>query len=153
MPLYTTKCQGCGRESSARLTFDQYDELKAGTGQLTCNGCGGDSKLEFNPGNVNFVLKDGESGGWISKAGKENKYRAARRGELARRERDHVFKPKLQPNVGGMLTHNWKDARDAAYETTYDKVKQEHGSQTASTAAVESAKTYDSLVSREVSGS
>ena len=152
MPTYSSKCQGCGTAAAVRLTFAEYDEVKAGIKTLPCT-CGGSALIEFNPGEVEFVLKDGESGGWASKAGKENKFRAARRKVMEQRERDHVFKSRLIPNYGGQLTETWKDAKDAAYEATYDKVKQEHGAQTASQAAQESAKTYEPLVNREVTGS
>lgn len=112
-------------------------------------GCGGEASIVFNPGEVSFVLKDGESGGWVSKAGKENAYRTARRKVMAQRERDHVFKSRLQPNFNGQLTHNWTDARDAAYDSTYDKVRGEHGAGMAQQAAKESAATYESHVKSE----
>jgi len=151
MPQYSSRCQGCAKPASIRLSFSEYDEVKAGTRPLACE-CGGVVTLEFNPGEVAFVLKDGESGGWASKAGKENKFRSARRRVMERREKDHVFKTRLVPNHGGQLTETWKDAKDVAYESTYDRIKQEHGAQTAAQAASESAKTYDPLVTREVTG-
>jgi hypothetical protein len=143
MPHYTTKCQVCEQPGTVRLTFAEYDEVQAGSRTLTCSNeeCGGWAQIQFDPGAVAFVLKDGESGGWISKAGKENKYRAGHRKEMARRERDHVFKSRLQPNYGGQLTGSWKDAKEAAYEATFDKVKQQHDSGLAQQAAAESAKT------------
>jgi hypothetical protein len=152
MPLYTVKCQVCQKPASVRLSFAEYDGVKAGTKTLTCPHaeCEGTATIEFNPGEVAFVLKDGESGGWVSKAGKENKFRSARRREMERRERDHVFKSRLQPNYGGQLTDSWKEAKEAAYEATYDKIKQEHGTQVAAQAASESAKTYDPLLTKEV---
>lgn len=152
MPMYTVLCQVCAKTSTAKLTFSEYDETKAGTFQPSCGECGGWAAIQFDPGNVNFVLKDGESGGWISKAGKENSYRARHRAVMAKRERDHVFKSRLQPNYAGTVTENWKEASQAAYESTYDRVKQEHGAQTAQQAAQESARTYDPLINRGVSG-
>jgi hypothetical protein len=154
MPSYSTRCKTCSKPADVRLSFAEYDEAQAGTLSISCGypGCGGASEIVFDPGEVSFVLKDGESGGWVSKAGKENAFRARHRKVMEKREKDHVFKSRLQPNHGGMMTHTWKDARDAAYESTFDKIKQEHGSQTAQQAASESAKTYDPLVSREVSG-
>lgn len=147
--MYSSRCEGCGTGATIRLSFSEYDGLKDGSRGLTCD-CGGAIKLVFDPGEVAFVLKDGESGGWASKAGKENKFRSARRRVMEQRERDHVFKNRLQPNYGGMMTETWKDAKDAAYEATFDKIKQEHGTSTATQAASESAKTYDPLVNREV---
>lgn len=136
MPTYTTRCQGCSAESSIRLSFADYDSVKLGVKLLDCASCKGEVKIVFNPGDINFVLKDGESGGWAGKAIKENKLRARRREILAKKERDHVFKNKLQPNVGGMETGTWKEAQ--AF------VKSEVGA--------EAAKTYDPLVRQEKAG-
>ncbi len=152
MPLYSVKCQVCEKQGTQKLTFAEYDEVKAGTRDVTCPHCDGWASLVFDPGNVNFVLKDGESGGWVSKAGKENSFRRKHNVEMDRRQREHARRTTLQPNFGGALTGNWKTARDAAYETRYDEVKQEHGPQVAAQAAQESAKTYEPLVNREVSG-
>lgn len=125
MPTYSTRCESCGQAASVRLSFVDYESVKLGVKNLECGECSGKVKLEFNPGNVEFVLKDGESGGFASKAGKENKYRARRREIMAKREKDHVFKTKLIPNYGGMETDTWKDAReearkDGAVASTYE---------------------------------
>lgn len=152
MPQYSVRCQVCEQQGSQRLTFAEYDEAKAGKLDVTCPHCGGWAAIMFDPGNVTFVLKDGESGGWVSKAGKENTFRKKHNQVMDRRQRDHAPRTTLQPNFGGGLTGNWKTAKDAAYEATYDKVKQEHGPQVAAQAAQESAKTYDPLVKREVTG-
>lgn len=71
MPQYSVRCQVCEQQGSQRLTFAEYDEAKAGKLDVTCPHCGGWAAIMFDPGNVTFVLKDGESGGWVSKAGKE----------------------------------------------------------------------------------
>lgn len=152
MPLYTVRCQVCERESAQRLSFSEYDAVKAGTREVTCADaeCGGWGTIVFDPGDVAFVLKDGPSGGFTSKASKENAYRKRRGVVMDRRMRDHAPKTTLQPNFGGALTGNWKTAKEAAYETTYDTVKQEHGAQVAAQAAQASASTYDPLVKGEV---
>ncbi len=150
--LYTVQCQVCQKQGVQKLTFAEYDEAKAGTRDVPCPHCGGWASIVFDPGNVTFVLKDGASGGFTSKAAKENSYRRRRGVEMDRRQRDHAPRTTLQPNFGGGLTGNWKTAKDAAYEARYDEVKQEHGPQVAAQAAQESAKTYDPLVSKEVSG-
>jgi len=150
MPMYRTQCAKCQKVEERRLTFQQYDAVKAGT-TLTCSGeCGGQVGLVFDPTDVSFVLKDGESGGWVSKATKENSYRAKRRTVMAQRERDHVRPNKLQPNFQGKPAASWAEAKDAAYQSTYDKVKGEHGAKDAAVAASESAKTYDRYVKQEV---
>lgn len=71
MPLYSMKCQVCEATCTTKLTFAEYDEVKAGTRTLTCGipDCGGWAAIEFNPGDVNFVLKDGEHGGWNLEGG------------------------------------------------------------------------------------
>jgi hypothetical protein len=152
MPLYTVKCNVCEVQDSQRLTFAEYDEAKAGKREVSCLHCGGWASIVFDPGNVTFVLKDGVSGGWISKAGKENAFRRKHNVEMSRRQRDHAPRTTLQPNFGGEMTGNWRTAKEVAYDVTYDKVKQEHGAQVAQQAAQESAKTYEPLVKREVTG-
>lgn len=152
MPLYTVQCQVCEKQGVQKLSFAEYDETKAGKRDVSCPHCGGWASIVFDPGNVAFVLKDGVSGGWISKAGKENSFRRKHNVEMSRRQREHAPRTTLQPNFQGGLTGNWKTAKEAAYETRYDEVKQEHGAQVAAQAAKESAATYDPLVNREVSG-
>lgn len=152
MPLYTVHCKVCEKEGVQKLTFSEYDEVKDGKRDVSCPSCGGWAAIVFDPGNVNFVLKDGESGGWVSKASKENSFRARHGKEMARRQRDHAPRTTLQPNFQGGLTGDWKTAKEAAYDTRYDEVKQEHGAQVAMDAAKESAATYDPLINRGVTG-
>lgn len=113
MPTYSFRCEECGTMCELRMTFAEYREVKAGSKIVPCL-CETPMTLDFRPGNVQFSLKDGPSGGWISKAGKESKYRQARSEEMARREQDHVFKPKLVPNYGGQETGSWREAQEAA---------------------------------------
>jgi hypothetical protein len=105
----------------------------------------------FDPSDVNFVLKDGESGGWVSKSQRENKYRAARSRTMDRRTRDHVKPNKLIPNYNGQVASSWKEVQDTAYQSTYAKVNSEHGSRDAAKAAKESARTYERHVKQEAS--
>ena len=63
---------------------------------------------------ANFILKDGPSGGWTSKANKENKYRRYRQDVMTRRERDHVFKTRLIPNYQGQEAPSWREAQEEA---------------------------------------
>jgi hypothetical protein len=139
MPMYTTRCEGCQTRSSTRLSFSDYDAVRQGSKKLECLECHANVVLQFNPGDVSFVLKDGESGGWTSKAMKENKYRARRQRVMERRQRDHAPNTKLVPNFAGQITSDWKEAKEAAFETAYQETRD-------LTAASESAKTYDSLV-------
>jgi hypothetical protein len=125
MPTYQVQCFECGDVSSKRLTFSEYDRVKSGEVALVCSVCGKTAQLGFAPGNLGFVLKEGESGGWASKSIKENAYRVKRRKEMARRERDHVFKSTLQPNYAGEETGTWKEAQELA--------RKEKGSSSAST--------------------
>lgn len=115
-----------------RMTFSEYREVKAAAKIVPCI-CETPMSLDFRPGDVQFSLKDGPSGGWVSKAGKEHQYRKARTEEMKRRERDHVFKPQLVPNYKGQEAGTWKEAQEAARAdlgesaaTTYiEKVVQE----------------------------
>jgi len=145
MPVYNTECKDCQKREDRKLTFAQYDLVKDGDLILDCT-CGGHVQLVFDPGGVDFVLKDGESGGWVSKAAKENAYRADRRRVMTQRQRDHVSPNRLQPNFQGQVTSSWEEARDLAHKSTYEKVKGEHGVGAASEAASKSAKTYDPLI-------
>jgi len=133
MPTYQIECLECGKVRDERLTYSEYDQVKAGTMELTCNVCHLRAVIGFTPGNLGFVLKEGVSGGWVSKSGKENAYRAKRREEMARRERDHVFKPTLQANYEGIETGSWREAQEMA--------RREKGEA--------SAATYDPLVTQE----
>ena len=140
MPIYTTQCPSCGDAGDLRLSFVDYDEIQTGAKNLICNQCEAKCHILFDPSSVQFVMKDGESGGWQSKALKENKYRARHREVMARRERDHVFKPQLQANYKGIETGTWKDAREFARVET----AKEHGQE----AAKAVAQTYDPLVKK-----
>jgi hypothetical protein len=142
MPMYTTCCEGCGTRSNTRLSFSDYDAVCQGTKSLECLSCHGKVVLKFNPGDVTFVLKDGESGGWTSKAMRENKYRARHQRVMERRQRDHAPTTKLVPNFAGQVTDNWREAKSMAYEEAYRETKN-------ASVAQESASTYDALAIRE----
>ena len=148
MPLYDTQCSACLKRETRKLSFQQYEEVASGASSLGCS-CGGKPELIFDPSAVSFVLKDGESGGWATKAQKENRYRSARCGVMAGRQRDHVNPNRLVPNHGGQVAGSWAEAKDVAYQSTYERVNREHGARTAAKAASEAAKTYDPHVKRE----
>jgi len=131
MPLYTFSGAD-GTTTKRKLTFEQYERVLAGTLRVT-DDAGQSLAIVFNPAGLAFVLKDGPSGGWMSKANKENGYRAGRSGVMARREKDHVFKTRLIPNLGGQEAANWADVRE----------------QVQSTAGALAASTYDSHVAKE----
>jgi hypothetical protein len=114
------------------MTFSEYDRVVSGKEILLCSCCGLGAHIGFSPGNLGLIMKEGESGGWASKALKENAYRKKRRQEMARREKDHVFKNSLQPNYEGVETGSWKEAREMA--------RKEKG--------VASASSYDSLIKK-----
>lgn len=131
MPLYTFQ-RPDGSTVSKRLSFVEYEDVKSGEKMLV-DAEGEELVLVFDPGSIGLVMKDGLSGGWASKALKENRYRQQRNLEMARREKDHVFKSRLVPNYGGHEADNWGDVRDHVR----------------STKGVESAQTYDRLVAKE----
>jgi mono/diheme cytochrome c family protein len=117
------------------MSMVDYESVKLGAKSLECASCHGQAKLVFNPGNVSFVMKDGETGGFQSKAIKENTWRAKHRVEMARRERDHVFKTKLIPNYEGQQTESWREAQEHARKdgkdtATYTPLIRREGSST-----------------------
>jgi hypothetical protein len=134
MPMYTFKSPG-GQSFVKRLSFSDYEAVQAGDKKIVDEE-GRECVLIFDPGQVGFVLKDGESGGWASKAQKENKYRKGRGKEMRRRERDHAPKTRLIPNYEGQEAHTWEDVRD--------HVRTEKGEAAAGT--------YDQLVTKEQQG-
>ena len=144
MPTYTMKCESCQKSVEKRLSFEAYEALEAGTNTVPCPACTGKLGLVFDPCNVSFVLRDGESGGWVSKAMRENKYRAERVGVMGRRQRDHAPNPKLTPNFAGETTNTWAEARQAAYDKAIQETQD-------TSAAREAARTYDSFVKKESS--
>jgi len=130
VPTYQIECLECGETHDQRLSYSEYDQVKAGTKALACKTCGLPAQIGFAPGNLGFILKEGESGGWASKSIKENAYRAKRRDMLAKKEKDHVFKANLQANYEGVETGSWREAQELA--------RTEKGN--------EAAATYDHLV-------
>lgn len=131
MPNYTFE-RPDGSLVTKRFSFAFYDEIVAGTKVVTDDD-GTPLTLMFNPGAIGFVMKDGQSGGWATKIGKEKKYRVARNDQMAQREKDHVFKSKLVPNYQGQEAHSWSDVQDHVRTTKGEF----------------SASTYDPLVSKE----
>ena len=119
MPTYTTLCEVCDNKASVRLSFVNYESVKLGVKTLECGNCHGKVAITFDPGEVSFVLADGPSGGWTSKAGKENAYRARRSKIMAQKTKDHVFKTKLVPNFDGQQTENWREAQEHARATPH----------------------------------
>lgn len=112
MPTYTFQ-RPDGTLVKRRLSFEEYDLVKSGDFKvLDEENQALELELVFNPGRVGFVLKDGPSGGWMSKGYKEKKYREHRSQVMGKRERDHVFKTKLIPNLNGQEASSWKDVRD-----------------------------------------
>lgn len=131
MPTYTFR-RPDGEQTTRKLSFEEYDLVSQGN-LLVTDDAGTVLELVFNPQGTNFVLKDGPSGGWASKALKENKYREGHRQVMARREKDHVFKTRLIPNYQGAEAPTWKDAQEEA------RSKQGHAA----------AITYEPLVAQE----
>src|SRR3569832_2831804 len=110
MPHYTFRSPD-GSLTKRKLTFDEYELVRAGDFRVVDDE-GATLELIFNPGSVGFVLKDGPSGGWMSKANKENGYRRERSDVMAQREERHVFKTRLIPNLEGQEAQSWSDVRD-----------------------------------------
>lgn len=127
MPIYTFRCPS-GEVLRQRMSIADYEAVKAGD-KILLDDDDNELELVFDPGRVGFVLKDGVSGGWMSKAHKENEYRKKRYAEMGRRQRDHAPRTRLVPNYGGKLADKWSDVQDHVHSTkgataasTYDKV-------------------------------
>lgn len=135
MPTYSTRCQACTQAAQIHLSFVDFESVRLGVKTLECSTCHGKVGIEFNPGDVSFVLHDGISGGFVSKAMKENKYRARHREVMAKRERENVFKTKLIPNYKGEETGTWREAQNEASKES----------------GAVGAQTYNSLVKNEKS--
>ncbi len=127
MPIYTFK-RPDGEILRQRLSIADYEAIKSGEKSLLDSD---DSELElvFDPGQVGFTLKDGVSGGWVSKANKENKYRKRHYAEMGRRQKDHAPRTRLVPNYQGKLADKWSDVQDYVHTTkgadaaaTYDRL-------------------------------
>ena len=134
MPIYTFRCPS-GEILRRRMSIADYEAIKEGEKTLLDEN---DEELEllFDPGTVGFVLKDGESGGWMSKAHKESKYRKQRYEEMGRKQRDHAPRTRLIPNHGGKLAEKWSDVQDHVHTTK----------------GAAAASTYDRLVAQESRG-
>jgi hypothetical protein len=127
MPSYTFVRREDGATTQRKLSFEEYDLIQSGAFQVVDDE-GKPLELVFNPAGMAFVLKDGPSGGWVSKAQKENGYRATRGSVMARRQQDHVFKTRLIPNYQGQEADSWRDVREEARQrsgqlaaSTYDQ--------------------------------
>jgi hypothetical protein len=114
MPTYSVECHECGTTRDQRLSYSEYDLVKAGSKEILCSNCGLPAQIGFAPGNLGFILKEGESGGWATKSIKENAYRKQRRIDVGKKEKDHVFKAQLQPNFDGVETGTWREAQELA---------------------------------------
>lgn len=132
MPTYTFRNPESGEVLTKRLKFAEYEAVRSGEQEVTSDD-GTVLELVFSPGNVGFVLKDGISGGWATKAMRENRYRKERSSRMAQKEKDHVFKSRLVPNYNGQEANSWSEVR-------------EHVRGTKGSA---SARTYDPLVAKE----
>lgn len=131
MPMYTFR-RADGATTKRKLSFDEYELIRSGDFHVVDDE-GQPLEMVFNPTGLGFVLKDGPSGGWMSKAHKENGYRSKRSGVMATREKDNVFKTRLIPNYRGQEAESWREVRDEvrlqageAAASTYDHhVKEE----------------------------
>ena len=126
MPIYTFK-NSAGKLFLRRLSIADFESIQAGEKALVDEN---DVELElvFNPGQIGFTLKDGESGGWPTRTNKERKFRSRRYDEMGRRQKEHAPKTRLVPNYGGQLADKWSDVQDHVRTTdgpiaatTYDR--------------------------------
>ena len=120
MPTYTFVRED-GTTLTKRVTFSDFRKIQKGDLELK-DDKGQTLSLVFNPQNVQFNLKDGISGSWPSKVGREKTYRDKRFQVMGQRQRDHVFKTKLIPNYVGQEAGSWREAQNmAATDSDVDK--------------------------------
>jgi len=134
MPTYTINCP-CGYQGDLRMTFGEYRQSITQP-TVPCPDCQATGyTLGFSrPGNLGFILKEGDTGGWASKGIKENKWRATHNQEISRRQKEHAAPPtRLIPNYQGQEADRWSDVQDHVH-TTKGK---------------EAASTYNALVFKE----
>lgn len=137
MPTYEMVCDSCSKKTETVLTYAEYDMVEEGLKPL-CS-CGGSKSIVFSPGHISFTLRDGESGGWASKADKERAYRAKRNAYLGKRNKENVAPTPLVPNYQGVEAASWSEARDMAFESTLSETKD-------ASLAKEVASSYDNRV-------
>lgn len=121
MPTYQFSCLSCGSKFDIKLSFSAHTEVKEGRATEVCKSCSGPMALEFAPGNLRMVMKEGPSGGWESKASKERKYREDRYEKMGKKQKDSHFVPTLQPNYQGEETGTWRGAQEAARKDKGDE--------------------------------
>lgn len=134
MPIYTFR-RSDGQILRQRMSIADYEDIKSRK-KILLDEDDNELELLFDPGSVGFILKDGISGGWMSKAHKENEYRKRRYEEMGRKQKNHAPRTRLVPNYGGKLADQWSDVRDHVH----------------STKGGASASTYDRLVAEESRG-
>lgn len=122
MPTYQFSCPSCSSKSNLKLTFEAYQEVRSGTHTELCSQCNETMNLDFAPGDLKMVMKEGPSGGWESKASKERKFREARYAHMGKKQRDNHFVATLQPNYQGEETGTWRGAQEAARKDKGDEV-------------------------------
>ena len=136
MPTYRFQ-RSDGTEVSKRLPVSDFRKIKSGEKSFMDSDGDPLTPVFCATSSIGFSFKDGISGGWASKALKENKWRRGRSKVMAGKERDHVFKNKLIPNYKGEEAPTWADARLAAVDNAEPEARD----------AV--AATYDPLVAKE----
>lgn len=115
-------CARCNASTEEILTFAEYDCLEKKEVALPCEACGGPKELAETFTEIDVIYRDGMSGGWASKAGKENNYRQKRYSYLGTRARNNHKVSKLIPNFQGEIAESWKEAKEMAYEKVSEAV-------------------------------
>jgi predicted nucleic acid-binding Zn ribbon protein len=114
MATFDFKCPECENVQEVWVQrISLADELHP-----PCEKCGTPTSKTFIAANFtgHFVLK----GEWDGKLAREAKYRQKRSEQMAKKQKDNVFVPKLQPNVEGERVDSWSDAKKLAKDKGYD---------------------------------
>lgn len=110
--IYTYYCTNkkCLHHQDENHSVDGFKEY-----QPICEKCKKKCEYRFTPSVVNFILADGPSGSWPSKGNSFKTYRAKQSEKMQKRQRDRYGDPKqLTPNIGGVETGTWRNAREIA---------------------------------------
>lgn len=105
MPTYEYRCGTCNKIEEHIHRMSETPEIKCSCGEVMSR------MISFNAGG--FIIRGGsEAINW-----KEKRHRMKSREEVAIRQRERYGDgPKIKPNIAGVETESWSDARKMAKE-------------------------------------
>lgn len=103
-----TKCENAQDEQHPVAGFKEFEPK--------CEKCGAKCLYNFNPAGVDFILKDGPSGGWPSKGNRVQQSMTKRSQAAAKRQKERYghIKTDAIPNINGIERDSWEACRSEA---------------------------------------